>query len=252
MPGPERSSEDGWGVKPGSLPEAADLMARGEMRLLGSMPGASNDTFLAELSDGDRDLRVVYKPRSGEAPLWDFPEGTLCNREVAAYLLARAIGWPAVPPTVLREGPHGEGAVQLFVDSDPSEHFFTLRGRRADDLRWIAAFDVVSNNADRKSGHCLLGPDGTIWAIDHGVCFSLNAPLRTVIWDFAGEPLPDEMRREVAEVVGSLRNGALRDEMLELLAEEEVEAIADRSEILADSGRFPMPGPGRAFPWPPV
>jgi uncharacterized repeat protein (TIGR03843 family) len=222
------------------------------MRLLGSLPGASNDTFLAEISDGDRDLQVVYKPRSGEAPLWDVPVGTLCKREVAAYRLAREIGWPAVPLTVMRDGPYGEGAVQLFVDSDPSEHFFTLRERRADDFRRIAAFDVISNNADRKSGHCLLGSDGTIWAIDHGVCFSLSAPLRTVIWDFAGEPLPADVRSAVADVVGSLRNGGLRDELLELLAREEVDAIADRSQILAESGRFPIPGTGRPFPWPPV
>jgi hypothetical protein len=232
--------------------DASDLIARGEMRLLGLMPRASNYTFLAEISGSGEVVRVVYKPRSGEAPLWDFPDGTLCNREVAAYILARGLGWPSLPPTVIRDGPHGEGAVQLFVESAPSEHFFTLREKRADDFRRLAAFDVIANNADRKSGHCLLAPDGTIWAIDHGVCFSVQAQLRTVIWDFAGEPLPPDVLDVVGKVVGELRAGGMRDEMLEHLETEEVDATATRAEMLAESGRFPMPGPGRAFPWPPV
>jgi hypothetical protein len=235
-----------------SLPETVELIERGEMRLLGLMPRASNYTFLAEISEGGRRVKVVYKPRSGEAPLWDFPDGTLCNREVAAYTLARTLGWPAVPPTVMRDGPHGEGAVQLFVDSDPSEHFFTLREKHADDFRRFTAFDVIANNADRKSGHCLLSPDGTMWAIDHGVCFSLLARLRTVIWDFAGESLQTEILEDVRRVAGELRSGEFRDEMSEHLSQEEVDATAGRAEMLAESGRFPMPGPGRAFPWPPV
>jgi hypothetical protein len=222
------------------------------MKLLGLMPRASNYTFLAEVSEGERRVPVVYKPREGEAPLWDFPDGTLCRREVAAYLLAQGLGWPPVPLTVLRPGPHGEGAVQLFVDSDPAEHFFTLREERADDFRRFAAFDVLANNADRKSGHCLLAPDGTIWAIDHGVCFSLQATLRTVIWDFAGEPVPGDVLEDVGRVAGELRSGALRQEMLTHLANEEVDATAGRAENLAKSARFPKPGPGRAHPWPPV
>jgi hypothetical protein len=236
----------------GSLPDVADLMARGEMRLLGLLPRASNYTFLAEISEGNQRVPVVYKPRSGEAPLWDFPDGTLCNREVAAYLLARDMGWPAVPPTMLRPGPHGEGAVQLLIDADPTEHFFTLRDNRADDFRRIAAFDVIANNADRKSGHCLLAADGTIWAIDHGVCFSLDARLRTVIWDFAGQPLPADILDALAEIPHRLRHGALRDALLEHLSTQEIDGIADRAGLLGESGRFPMPGPGRAFPWPPV
>ncbi|HZA26853.1 MAG TPA: SCO1664 family protein [Actinomycetota bacterium] len=235
-----------------SLRQEIDLIGRGEMRLVGLIPRASNYTFLAEVSEGSQRVRVVYKPRTGEAPLWDFPDGTLCNREVGAYVLARALGWPSVPPTVMRDGPHGEGAVQLFVDADPSEHFFTLRETRADDFRRFAAFDVIVNNADRKSGHCLLGPDGTIWAIDHGVCFSVHARLRTVIWDFADKPVPAEVLDAVRRVTGELRSGGLREEMLVHLSEEEIDATADRAEILAESGRFPTPDPGRAYPWPPV
>jgi hypothetical protein len=235
-----------------SLPETVELIGRGEMRLVGLMPRASNYTFLAEISAEGRGIQVVYKPRSGEAPLWDFPQGTLCNREVAAYVLAEALGWPALPPTVIRDGPHGEGAVQLFVESDPSHHFFTLREQRADDFRRFAAFDVIANNADRKSGHCLLDPDGTIWGIDHGVCFSLHARMRTVIWDFAGEPVPTEVLEDVRRVAGPLLTGELREEMLQHLSKEEVDATAQRAEVLAESGRFPTPGPGRAYPWPPV
>jgi uncharacterized repeat protein (TIGR03843 family) len=235
-----------------SPPEMVELIGRGDMRILGLMPRASNYTFLAEISENGRGIRAVYKPRSGEAPLWDFPEGTLCNREVAAYVLAEALGWPAVPLTVMRDGPSGEGAVQVFVESDPSEHFFTLREQRADDFRRFAAFDVIANNADRKSGHCLLAPEGTIWAIDHGVCFSLRARMRTVIWDFAGESVPKAIREDVGRVAAELRSGDRREEMRKQISKEEVDATAGRAEMLAESGRFPMPGPGRAFPWPPV
>ena len=253
MSGAQRAPEDGRRVKGGrASPETIDLLERGEMRLLGLLPRASNYTFLAEVSEGDRRVKVVYKPRTGEAPLWDFPDGTLCDREVAAHVLAARLGWPAVPHTVLRDGPHGEGAVQLFVGSDPSEHFFSLRDRRVDEFRRICAFDVIANNADRKSGHCLLGPDGTIWAIDHGVCFSLQARLRTVIWDFAGEPVPTEVLHDVRRVAPELRSGELREEMSMHLSQEEVEATGDRAETLAETGRFPAPGRGRAYPWPPV
>ena len=126
----------------------------------------------------------------GEAPLWDFPDGTLHRREVAAFELARALGWPRVPPTVLRDGPYGPGSVQLFVSFDPAEHFFTLEVEHADTFRRVAMFDLAANNADRKGGHCLLDADGEIWVIDHGVCFAVEPKLRTVIWTFVDEPLP--------------------------------------------------------------
>lgn len=253
MPGTQRAPEDGRGVKGvRASPETIDLIERGEMRLLGLMPRASNYTFLAEISEESRRAKVVYKPRSGEAPLWDFPDGTLCDREVAAYTLAMRLGWPAVPHTVIRVGPHGEGAVQLFVESDPTEHFFSLRERRMDEFRRFCAFDVIANNADRKSGHCLLGSDGTIWAIDHGVCFSTQARLRTVIWDFAGELVPTDVIQDVGRVASELRSGELGEEMAEHLSQKEVTATAARAETLAEAGQFPAPGPGRAYPWPPV
>jgi uncharacterized repeat protein (TIGR03843 family) len=234
------------------MPEVFALLAEGDLRALGLLPRASNYTFLAEVSNGTHQALAVYKPRSGEQPLWDFPDGTLCNREVAAHLLARALGWPAVPPTVLRDGPHGPGSVQLFIDADPREHYFTLAQRDPTPFRAIAAFDVAANNADRKGGHCLLGPDGSVWVVDHGVCFSVEPKLRTVIWDFAGEPLPNELARDLERVSGELRSGPLRTAMIELLTSREVDAAARRAEVLARDGCFPRPTTGRSYPWPPV
>jgi hypothetical protein len=232
--------------------ELLEFLSEGKLRPLGLMPRASNYTFLAEVTRGDRSALAVYKPRQGEAPLWDFPEGTLCNREVAAYLLSRQLGWPAVPPTVLREGPHGPGSVQLFVEADPREHYFTLRERCLDAFAPVAAFDVVANNADRKGGHCLRSDDGTIWFVDHGVCFSVEPKLRTVIWEFAGDPVPQELLQDLESMASELRSGQLRRAMLEVLSGREVDATARRAERLVGSGRYPFPGSGRAFPWPPV
>lgn len=229
-----------------------ELLVQGDLRPLGLLPRASNYTFLAELSHGTQSALAVYKPREGEAPLWDFPEGTLCQREVAACVLARALGWPSIPPTVLRDGPFGIGSVQLFVEAAPGEHYFTLRERRLEAFLPVAAFDVVANNADRKSGHCLLGQDGTLWVVDHGVCFSEEPKLRTVVWDFAGELVPEGLRSDLHRVAKELRSGALSGEMTALLTRREVEAAARRAEGLAKAGRFPSPGAERPYPWPPV
>ncbi len=140
-----------------SDPAVPRVLATGELEVLGLLPNASNHTFLARATSADEELLAVYKPRRGEAPLWDFPEGTLCAREVAAYVVSRALGWPNVPATVLRDGPYGVGSVQRFVPHDPEEHYFTLAERFPEEFRRVAAFDMVVNNADRKSGHCLLG-----------------------------------------------------------------------------------------------
>jgi hypothetical protein len=228
------------------------LLEEGELRVEGLLHGASNHTFLAEASADGRQTLVVYKPVRGETPLWDFQGGTLARREVAAYRLAHALGWPRVPPTVLREGPFGVGAVQAFVRAEPGEHFFTLREGRLAEFRPVAAFDVVANNADRKGGHCLLGEDGEVWVIDHGLCFHTEPKLRTVVWEFAGEPVPEGLLEDLRRVAADLLGGTLRRELAGLLSEEEVETTAVRAERLAESGRFPEPGPGRAVPWPPV
>jgi hypothetical protein len=240
------------GRRAAPLDEVLQLLAEGELRTHGLMPGASNDTFLAEVSEGDRTALVVYKPRAGEAPLWDFPDGTLCHREVASAVLASALGWPHVPPTILRDGPFGVGSVQLFIQADPREHFFTLRERRLEDFAAVAAFDVVANNADRKAGHCLLDPDGRIWLVDHGVCFHVAPKLRTVIWDFAGDGVPEALLTDLRRVAGELRTGPLRSVLAALLSEPEVDATAQRAERLVATGRFPLPVGDRPYPWPPV
>lgn len=230
----------------GALP----VLERGELELLGVLPRSSNFTFLSRVRHDDDELLAVYKPRAGETPLWDFPEGTLCRREVAAYVLADALGWPRVPPTILRDGPQGPGSVQRFVTHDPQHHYFTMREERPEDFRRIALFDVVANNADRKSGHCLLAEDGEIFVVDHGVCFSTEPKLRTVIWDFVDEPIPPGMLEDLRALQGRLAAGAVRERLLELLSPAEMAATERRLADLLDLGRFPEPGPGRPYPWP--
>jgi uncharacterized repeat protein (TIGR03843 family) len=230
------------------------LLAEGELEVLGLMPRASNYTFLARVRLGDEETHAVYKPREGEAPLWDFPDGTLCRREVAAYVVATALGWPSVPPTVLRDGPAGPGSVQRFVEFDPHHHYFTMQERRAADFRRVAAFDAIVNNADRKSGHCLLGTDDVVYVIDHGVCFGEEPKLRTVIWEFAGEAIPDDLLRDVKRLQAELRDdgSTVRRRLLELLDAEEAEATISRTDELLREARFPYPGVGRPYPWPAV
>jgi uncharacterized repeat protein (TIGR03843 family) len=229
-------------------------LADGEIEVLGLMPDSSNDTLLARCRADAEECFAIYKPARGEAPLWDFPDGTLHRREVAAYVVADGLGWPNVPPTVLRDGPLGPGSVQLFVRFDATEHYFTLAAERADDFRRIALFDLVVNNADRKSGHCLLGEDGTIWVIDHGVCFSDEPKLRTVIWDFVDEPIPAVLAGDLTRFGEGLAGGTdLRRNLDALLAPDEVDAIGQRLGRLLAGGRFPEPEPGvRPIPWPPI
>jgi hypothetical protein len=229
------------------------VLVAGDLEVLGLLPNASNGTFLARARLGDEEELAVYKPRRGETPLWDFPDGTLCAREVAAYVVARALGWPDVPATLLRDGPHGVGSVQRFVRFDPEEHYFTLAERFPDEFGRIAVFDLVVNNADRKAGHCLLGEDGRIHVVDHGVCFSSEPKLRTVIWDLAGDPIPDPLRDDLRRFGNEARTGALRDELAKLLDEEELDALADRAEATSSLERLPDPDPDRRpFPWPPI
>lgn len=232
--------------------EALELLARGELEVLGLLPRATNHTFLARVRAGSTEIRAVYKPRAGESPLWDFPEGTLADREVAAFLVAEALGWPPVPPTILRDGPAGPGMVQLFVEFDPEQHYFTLLEDRADEFRRVALFDLLVNNADRKGGHCLLSVDGHVFVIDHGICFHVAPKLRTVIWDFAGEPLPPEARADVTRLAGELAGGPLRERLAELLVPAELEATERRARWAGSIDCYPEPGLGRPYPWPPL
>ena len=230
--------------------EALTLLGSGTIELKGRMPWSSNATFLVSVSSGDGEMDAIYKPVRGERPLWDFPEG-LYRREVAAYLLDHALGWGHVPETVVRDdAPLGVGSLQRFVVADYSEHYFTLLEQHDEvheQLREIAVFDLMANNADRKSGHCLLGEDGWVWAIDHGVCFSDEPKLRTVIWDFAGEPIPDRLRADARQLT---RDG-IPDALLEQLSKREAAALAQRLRAVGEGfDVFPAPGPGRPYPWP--
>lgn len=225
------------------------FLTRGAITVKGRLPRASNMTFLVEVA-GDRGTALaVYKPGRGERPLWDFPP-CLYRREVAAYLLSEALGWGLVPPTVERDGPYGEGSLQAFVPADFEQHYFTLRESSAcrDRLERICAFDVVANNADRKSGHCLLAPDGIVYAVDNGLTFHVEPKLRTVIWDFGGEPIP---RPLLADLRRLARAGPPAP-LAALLEPVEQEALRARVRGLLDEGRFPVFPGGHSVPWPPV
>jgi hypothetical protein len=221
---------------------------------MGRLPWSSNETYLGTVRDGDRVLLVVYKPRAGERPLWDFPEGTLADREAAAYAVSDALGWRLVPETVVRDGPFGPGAVQRYIPNDPQVHYLAIRGADLKRAMQIAAFDVVTNNADRKSGHVVVDEAGQLWAIDHGLTFSRAPKLRTVIWDFAGQPVPDHLRSDLERLAGNLEAGMpLAASLAGHLAVREVDALAARARRLARHGRFPGTDPDtRDIPWPPV
>ena len=227
----------------------ADLtvLRAGEIAIEGRMPYSSNGTFLVRLDhDGANDL-AIYKPVRGERPLWDFPSG-LARREVAAYELSAALGWAVVPPTVLRDGPHGEGSVQHFIDADFSEHYFTLREDRTHDdaFRRLCAFDLVANSADRKGGHCLIDAEGHIWAIDNGLSFHQEFKVRTVIWDYAGERLPDALAADLQALV----DDGLPDALTALLDPFERDAVLTRAGALLQAGAFPHDPTGHRYPWP--
>lgn len=231
------------------------LLAKGEIELQGVMPWSSNYTLLIALTYEDLQGLAVYKPRRGERPLWDFPRGTLCQREFAAYLLSAALGWQLIPPTVLREGPYGIGSVQLFIDADQEAHIFTMQKEGVYDWEFerLAAFDIISNNADRKSGHCLKGSDGRMWAIDHGICFHSEYKLRTVLWDYAGKPIRDDILADMRSLQRRIQAGDYEIKVFESLLEaDEFKAMRRRLDRLIQTGRFPDPGSGRNVPWPPV
>ena len=190
---------------------------------------------------------AVYKPLRGERPLWDYPRG-LYRREVAAWVVSEFLGWGLVPETVVRDGPLGAGSLQRFVDADFSEHYFTLVEvpDHHDRLREIAVFDLLLNNADRKSGHCLLGQDGGIWAIDNGLSFHVDPKLRTVIWDFAGEPVPDHLLDGIGRLAAGVPGGVAR-----LLDDGEPEALVQRARAVLLHPELPAPHPERRpYPWP--
>ena len=225
------------------------LLSNGDVEVKGRMPWSSNATFLAEVCCGEDSTRAIYKPLRGERPLWDFPDG-LYRREVAAWRLSDLLGWGIVPETVERgdDAPLGEGSLQRFVEADFEQHYFTLYEDEAnhDQLRRIATFDLLANNTDRKSGHCLVTPiDGHIWGIDNGLCFSTHAHLRTVIWEFGGEEIPEAHLTDIAGLPD------LHEAFGDLLHRDEIDALVERAQELLDDPTYPVSDAyGRAYPWP--
>ena len=223
------------------------LLNKAEIHVEGRMPYSSNATWRVQLLDGDNAIRGIYKPKDGERPLWDFPPG-LHKREAAAYQLSEAMGLSFVPPTVIRNGPFGEGSIQYYVDAFHEEHYFTLFEKRPDlhdRFREIAVFDFIANNTDRKSGHVLIDRDDRIWGIDQGLCFSAQFKLRTVIWEFGGEQIGDELMAAIQTI---------HDEpplaVTDLLLAGESEALVDRCQWVLDRGVLPVDPSGHRYPWP--
>lgn len=258
--------------------EQREVLTDGALELVGRVLPASNVTLVATATLGEHSLRCVYKPVSGERPLWDFPDGTLAGREVAAYLVSEALGWDLVPVTVERDGPLGRGMAQVWCEPDPEqspvdvvprgevpERFLavvdaedgegnevTLVHEDTPVLRRMAVFDAVVNNSDRKGGHVLAMPDGHRYGVDHGVCFHVDPKLRTVLWGWATLPLADEERAALAGLAARLAgDDPLRAALDRLLDPDEVAALRDRCAALLEHGRMPLPsGEWPAIPWP--
>ena len=225
-----------------------------EVKILGLLHGASNYTFLTSLTPHPPSgMRAVYKPARGESPLWDFEAGSLYRREVAAYELSKALGWPRIPATVVRtKAPHGVGAMQQFVEAD-GRHFLGHNKSRRDTWMRVALFDVIANNADRKSGHCLFDGEDRVWVIDHGLTFHVDEKLRTVIWDFSGQPLPQDLCGDIERALSDLERGSLGDTMRELLSAAELRVLKRRLRAVLDRAwLFPEPTSAWSIPWPPV
>jgi uncharacterized repeat protein (TIGR03843 family) len=245
-----------------------ELLQSGKMEIEGLLPWSSNYAFLVQLCAERKELRAVYKPSRGERPLWDFPSGTLSSREYATFLVSEALGWDLVPPTVIRDGEHGRGSVQLFIKHDPEQHYFSLEGQPnyRTSLQKMALLDVIINNADRKGGHVIIEensaggapgghePHGRLWGIDHGICFHHEYKLRTVIWEFAGMEIPQDLFADLQRFADDFSDadGILRLQLARLLSTIEIAACERRLQRLMQRAVFPNPGPGRHYPWPPV
>lgn len=273
-------------VQPGSVPDVGEVLQRGELIVIGRIRSASNATFLCEAHLDGGQAHCVYKPISGEAPLWDFPDGTLAGRELAAYLVSSALGWNIVPHTIIRDGPAGRGMLQLWVDQPgdddpaaddaepvldlvdlvPADHVpdgflpvlqaYDYAGNEvvlvhADDvrLRRMAVFDVLINNADRKGGHILAGVDGEVYGVDHGVSLHVQDKLRTVLWGWAGKPVDDDALEAVEDMRRCLR-GELGEQLRAHLTDLEVAALEARAVGLLENPVMPTPDRRRPIPWP--
>lgn len=240
-----------WRLKM-SFEETIEILKRGKIGELRLVPWGSNYTFIAPLCDertGD-EYAVIYKPMRGEAPLWDFTSHTLYKREFCAYMVSYALDWHFIPPVVIRDGEHGIGTVQLFVDMDENLSYYDFHLSHAHELKRIAIFDYITNNADRKAGHCLLGKDGFVWAIDHGLCFNHVPKLRTIIWDYSGEPIPEDI---LSDLTGLFENPTRLQGLISVLEKflepEEIQPFIERAKTLIQRPIFPSFQSRRQVPW---
>lgn len=230
-------------------------LRKGTLELQERLPWGSNHTFFALARHPGLTVPCIYKPTKGERPLWDFPPETLAFREVAAYVVSEALGWGLVPPTVYRQdAPHGPGSVQVFVDTKEDSHYFNFTGDEKECLRRVAVFDLLVNNADRKGGHVIFDRRGDLWLIDHGICFHEDPKLRTVIWDFEGQTFPEDVQADLTRFRDDLQKpeSELRRTLSALLSADEIKALTHRAEQLVRRPKYPHPGSGRNYPWPPV
>jgi len=232
-------------------------LQNGALTLVGQALRGSNSTFLTQVADTNSSVQAIYKPSRGERPLWDFPDFTLAQREVAAYIVSYLLGWNLVPPTVFRVQPavYGKGSLQLFIDHDPTLHYLNAPINDQNLFMKIAIFDLLINNADRKSGHVIFDLENKPWLIDHGLCFNYEFKHRTVIWDFAGLLIPDDLKSEIQKFILKLQSGRLRlvRKLNMLLSELEVTSMINRGLYLIDQAEFPHPEPNRrSYPWPPI
>ena len=238
-------------IDPRDTEAALGFLAEGTMSVEGRLIDASNATLYCTISLDGADAACVYKPIAGERPLWDFPDGTLAFREVAAYVVSEHLGWAVVPPTVLRDGPFGPGMVQLWIDCDESVDLGALARSDLPELRRMAVFDAVVNNADRKGGHLLPMPNGHVYGVDHGVCFSVDDKLRTLLWGWRGRRLEPELLDSLTALRAAL-DAELCNVLSGLLAPEEVAATRRRVDRLLATRRYPQPSDDwPAVPWPP-
>lgn len=233
---------------------ALTALQQGSLRLEGQFIYGSNYTFMGLCQYQQQTLKVVYKPIKGERPLWDFPHQSLAKREVAAFIVSERLGWNLVPPTVFRRknAPLGPGSAQLYIDHNPDYHYFTFDEKDREQLPMVMLFDLLINNADRKSGHLLIDPEGKLWLIDHGLSFHVEDKLRTVIWDHAGEPISERLLADLETFITQLHPGqSAYQALLPYVAADELDALKNRGAELLAQKRFPLPPEDRrAYPWP--
>ena len=229
----------------------------GHLSIVGQALRGSNSTFLTKIEDENISLHAIYKPSKGERPLWDFPNYTLAQREVSAFIVSYLLGWNLVPPTVFRSQPavFGKGSLQLYVEHDPEKHYLNAPFVEPKLYMKIILFDLLINNADRKAGHVIFDTGNKPWLIDHGLCFNQEFKHRTVIWDFAGQQIPVELKEDIAKFINLIRSDKISmvKKLNMLLSEVEIQSMITRGKILLDQVIFPSPEPNRrSYPWPPI